>query len=75
MSHTLSDGTLIEWTYSDGHSGPAGKPGCQRTSHNVVWYRINGGEWSLTAHRNAHKFVDWISICENLTDFLDGEKF
>ena len=45
MKHKLIDGTVIELTISDTYSGPNGKPGCQRTSKNATWYRINDGEW------------------------------
>lgn len=69
---TLSDNTKIEVTVSDCHSGPSVKFG-QRVGM-AIWYRVNGGEWTKTVHRNMQKFLEWVRLSENLADFLEGEK-
>lgn len=73
LTHRLPDGTVIDVTMSDGYSGPNGRQGCQRTSMNVAWYRVNGGDWSQSAHRTMHKLREWILLSEDLADFEEGE--
>ena len=67
----LPDGTLIEATVSDTHTGP-GRQG-QRLGSGI-WYRANGGEWVLSSHRHMHKIMEWVALSENLADFLSGEE-
>ncbi len=48
---TLSDGTQL--TMSDSHSGPDGKPGCQRVG-SALWIKKPGDtEWSHTGFRST----------------------
>lgn len=72
-THTLPDGTVINTAMSDTYSGPSGLPGCQRTSMNVPWYRVNGGDWTPSAHRHMHKLKEWILLSETISDFMEGE--
>lgn len=65
---------MIHITMSDSGAGPRGRPGCQRTSMNVAWYSVNGGDWHMTRHRTCHKLREWIDLSENLADFLEGEQ-
>lgn len=68
--HILPDGTKIEVTTSDTYSGPDGKPGCQRTSKNMDWIKINDGRWEPSSFRSSWKLLEWLQLCENLADFL-----
>lgn len=74
MIYNLKDGTVIEVTVSDSYSGPDGKPGCQRTSKNAVWWRLPQTTWVLTEYRTMHKFIEHINVSENLAAFLEGER-
>lgn len=67
--YKLPDGTKIEITVSDTYSGPDGKPGCQRTSKNAHWYKINGGKWEISPFRSGHRLMEAIELSENLADF------
>jgi hypothetical protein len=71
MKYELPDGTRIEIIASDAYSGPAVEYG-QRCG-SAEWYRINGGEWIKSQHRTRWRLVEWISLSENLADFLEGE--
>jgi len=75
MKYELLDGTIIEITISDGYAGPDGKAGCQRNSHNIAWYRINGGAWGRSPFRSQHKTLEAIEISESLLDFQELAKF
>jgi hypothetical protein len=72
-TYKLDDGTVIEVTVSDTYSGPAGKPGCQRTSKNAAWIRINGGEWRMTEYRSNLRLLEAIELSNNIADFLELE--
>lgn len=75
MKYELMDGTIIELTISDSHAGPDGKPGCQRTSHNVTWYRVNGGAWGISPFRSQHRTLEAVEISESLHDFQELAMF
>jgi hypothetical protein len=70
MIHTLNDGTTIETTVSDGYSGPDGKPGCQRTSKNEEWLKINGGKWEMSPFRSMHRTRLMIQESNTLAEFM-----
>jgi hypothetical protein len=71
MTYTLPDGTVIEVTGSDGYSGPNVVYG-QRVG-SALWWRRPGELWVRSKWRTMHKLVEWISLCENMADFLEGE--
>lgn len=70
FNKTLSDGTIIDITSSDCHTGP-GRTGQRVGSGN--WYRINNGQWFLSQHRHMYDLREWIDLSENLADFMEGE--
>lgn len=72
MNFTLPDGTHIECRYA-GSGGPEFKGG-QQTGGCYAWYRINGTVWVPSEHRTMHRLVEWIGLCENFADFMEGEK-
>lgn len=69
----LPDGTVLDITVSDLHTGP-GKEGGQRVGSGQ-WYRINGGEWILSNHRTMHRMFEWVELSENVKEFLEGEEW
>ncbi len=70
--YPLADGTVVEVTSSDTYTGPGKKTGLRVGSGQ--WYRVNGGPWALSKHRNRHRQTEWLLMCQNLVDFLEGEQ-
>ncbi len=70
-SFTLPDGTVIQIAYSPFHAGPGQAHGlrCGR----AIWWRRGGEKWVPSHWRTMHKMVDWILLCEDMADFLEGE--
>lgn len=69
INKILLDGTKIEITVSDTYSGPDGKFGCQRTSKNANWYRLNGGSWEISPFRTGVRLMEAIELSDNIDDF------
>jgi len=67
---SLRDGTVIEIKSSDGYSGPDGKPGCQRTSMNVPWFRFIGERWQVSPVRSNAKLAELARISDNRDEFI-----
>lgn len=69
---TLPDGTLIEWTETGRVGGPASGSG-QYYGRNYLYVRVNGGDWEAQdGFRNLHRLLEWLELCENLQDFMEG---
>jgi hypothetical protein len=70
---TLPDGTQIDYAGSSSNL-PPGRVGMHVGT--AMWFRINGGEWSRFGllSRSHWRFREWLEMCENLADFLEGEK-
>jgi hypothetical protein len=72
IAHKLPDGTVIEVTGSDAYSGPNVEYG-QRCG-TAYWWRIGDQKWVRSNFRTMHRLVEWISLCETVQDFYDGER-
>lgn len=73
MNVTLSDGSKIEVTYSDSHSGPDGPPGCQRCG-SAIWFKLPGHKrFTRSAHRTMHRLLQWAELSNSVEEFLLGE--
>lgn len=71
MVVNLRDGTPVQLTMSDTHAGPDGKPGCQRTSMNVPWFRLPGGEWERAPRPlNTARLMELARVSDDRHEFL-----
>lgn len=70
-AYRLPDGTVIEITRSDANTGPNREYG-QRCG-SAIWWRRPGDLWVQSRWRAMHRLVEWIALCEDMDDFLEGE--
>jgi hypothetical protein len=74
-TYFLPDNTMVEITTSDTYSGPDGKPGCQRTSKNIDWIRINNGKWEPSPFRTHYQSYLEIKNSHSLEQLRKKLKF
>lgn len=72
-SFTLPDGSVVELQFTGKPNGPSQRGG-QQYGTSFPWYRVNGGEWHRSIHRNLNRFCEWVACCETLADFYEGER-